>query len=271
MNPLFTFDLEDSSGQYRTEGRFIRNTHRYLDFLDSIRVVGTFFVVGKAATTAPELVRQIAARGHEIASHSLDHTQLQYQSPAQFRAAEREAKDILEQLSGQAVQGFRAPVFSLTRQTTWALDVLKELDYRYSSSTIPCGNPLNGFPGIPREPFAWPNGIVEFPCPIYNMGPVAIPYLGGIYLRYFPSWLIERLMRRRQSDVLWTYLHPYDIDAEEPFFRMPGTSTLVSLLLWMKRGRTLEKLSGILTHDRRMRMVDLARLGEFPLAAPPVH
>lgn len=271
MNPIFTFDLEDSSGQYRADGRFIGNTHRYLDFLDSIRVVGTFFVVGKAAATAPALVRQISERGHEVASHSLDHTQLQLQDAAQLLATEREAKDILEQITGQPVQGFRAPVFSLTRQTTWALDVLKELGYQYSSSTIPCGNPLNGFPGIPRTPFEWPNGIVEFPCPIYSLGPAAVPFLGGIYLRYFPLWLIARLMRQRQSDLLWTYLHPYDIDAQEPFFRMPGTSTPVSLLLWMKRGGTLEKLSAILAHDNQTRFVDLARSGVFPEAGLPTH
>lgn len=271
MNPIFTFDLEDSSGHYRRDGRFIASTQRYLDFLDDIGVSGTFFVVGKAATTAPALVQQIAARDHEIASHSLDHTQLQYQSPEQFLATEREAKDTLEQITGSPVQGFRAPVFSLTRQTTWALDALKELGYSYSSSTIPCGNPLNGFPGIPRKPFAWPNGIIEFPCPIYELGPVAAPYLGGIYLRYFPFWLISRLIRQRPSELLWTYLHPYDIDAQEPFFRMPGTSLPVSLLLWMKRRRTLEKLGAILTHDQKTRFADLAGSSAFRETLLPAH
>ena len=262
MGPLFTFDLEDSSGDYRPNGRFVQNTLRYLDFLDEINVLGTFFVVAKAAKVAPALIQQLAARGHEVASHSLAHKQLHLQNAKQLHTAEREAKDILEQTSGMEVQGFRAPVFSLVKETVWALDVLRELNYSYSSSTIPCSNPLNGFPGISRTPFIWPNGLVEFPCPICTLGPVAVPYLGGIYLRYFPIWLIRQLMQVQQQ-LLWTYVHPYDIDSEEAYFRMPGTTTIVSRMLWIKRSKTLEKLSTILTHDNKIRFFDLVESDDF--------
>lgn len=263
MGPLFTFDLEDSSGDYRPNGRFVQNTLRYLDFLDEINVLGTFFVVAKAAKVAPALIHQLASRGHEVASHSLAHQQLHLQDVKQFHTTEREAKDILEQASGMKVQGFRAPVFSLVRKTVWALDILKALNYSYSSSTIPCSNPLNGFPGIPNVPFIWPNGLVEFPCPICTLGPVAVPYLGGIYLRYFPAWLIRQLMQMQRQNFLWTYVHPYDIDSTEAYFRMPGTTTIVSLLLWINRAKTLDKLSTILIQDKNLRFFDLVGSDDF--------
>jgi len=263
IGPLFTFDLEDSSGIYKSSGRFVDNTYKFLDFLDGINVKGTFFVVGQSALAAPALIREIMARGHEVASHSLGHTQLHLQNADLFYKSELEAKTIIEQASGYAVKGFRAPVFSLTPKTIWALDVLQQLGYIYTSSTVPCSNPLNGFPGIPQTPFLWPNGLVEFPCPVVKFGPISTPYLGGIYLRYLPIWLTRRLSKPKEGQVLWTYLHPYDIDASEPYFRMPGTTAVVSILLWMKRGGTFSKLSSVLTEGEKRSFLDLAASGLY--------
>lgn len=253
---VFTLDLEDHTKKYQSSGRFIANTERWLDFLDELQILGTFFVVAEAARTKPDLVRKISQKGHEIASHSLNHTELTRQKPESFVKTERQAKEILEQTIGEEIKGFRAPVFSLTAKTTWALEVLKELGYVYSSSVVPAKNPLNGFPGISRKPFKWSNGIIEFPCPIVSIGPVAIPYLGGIYLRYLPLSLSKTYISKSSDEILWTYVHPYDLDAEEPFTRFPDASIWTSLLLWKMRNRTLPKLKEILSSGNR-RFADL--------------
>lgn len=253
---VFTLDVEDHTKSYDSSGRFIANTERWLDFLDELEILGTFFVVAEVARANPVLIKKIFHRGHEIASHSLNHTELTRQNPESFLKSERMAKDILEQTIGEKLKGFRAPVFSLTAKTVWALDVLKESGYVYSSSVIPAKNPLNGFPGASRQPFRWSNGIIEFPCPIVSLGPVAIPYLGGIYLRYLPLFLSKAFISKSSDEILWTYVHPYDLDSDEPFTRFPDASIWTSLLLWKMRNRTLPMLKEILSSGSR-RFVDL--------------
>src|SRR5882724_8597685 len=142
---VFTLDLEDHRAEYSAESRYPENTRRVLDFLDSLGVRGTVFVVGRLAEASPELVRDVAARGHEIACHSWKHTPLDRDTPRTFQEETRRAKDILEQLSGKAVEGYRAPIFSLIERTRWAIDVLLELGFTYSSSVMPAPNPLYGY------------------------------------------------------------------------------------------------------------------------------
>jgi hypothetical protein len=112
---------------------------------------------------------------------------------------------------------------------------------------MPAANPLYGFPTAPRHPFVWPNGLIELPCPVAELGPLTLPYLGGIYLRYLPAVVVERLLDSNSgSPCLWTYTHPYDFDAAEPYARIPGTTFATSALLWMKRGGTDHKVRRIL-------------------------
>ena len=253
---VFTLDLEDHTKRYQNSGRYIANTEKWLNFLDELQILGTFFVVAEVARAKPDLVRKISQKGHEIASHSLNHTELTRQESESFLKTETQAKEILEQTIGKAIKGFRAPVFSLTSKTVWALDMLKEMGYVYSSSVIPAKNPLNGFPGASHQPFKWPNGIIEFPCPIVSLGPLAMPYLGGGYLRYLPLSLVKAFISKSSDKILWTYNHPYDLDSDEPFTRFPDASIWTSLLLWKMRNRTLTKIKEILSSGNR-RFVDL--------------
>lgn len=247
MTVTFTVDLEDASDRYAPDGRYVAMTRRILDMCDETGCKATFFTVGRVGGAAPGLIRDIAARGHEIAYHSHAHVSLTREEPARFRRETADDKKRFEDLTGQPVAGFRAPRFSLTPQSLWALDILAEAGFRYSSSIMPTSLSLFGFPDMPRAPFAWPNGIVEFPLPVRPMGKYPLPYLGGIYLYTMPLPLARYFMRKAGRDeVLWTYTHPYDFDSDEKFSRLPGAPLWVSIILWLARRKAAAKIRAIL-------------------------
>jgi polysaccharide deacetylase family protein (PEP-CTERM system associated) len=242
----FTLDLEDNRPDRSGEKRYPGVISKLLDYLDETAIRGTFFVVGNLARADPVLIRRIADAGHELACHSLDHTALPNQTPDAFRSHTTTAKKIIEDAASQKVHGYRAPVFSLTRESIWATDILRELDFTYSSSVVPARNPLYGFPNAPRTPFRWKSGLLEIPAPVIKFGPLSLPFLGGIYFRYLPSPLVHKAAKRNAGRAcLWLYCHHYDFDADEPYCRIEGTSTATSVLLWMNRrgtGRKLDRL-----------------------------
>jgi peptidoglycan-N-acetylglucosamine deacetylase len=242
-----TIDLEDPTGLYAPDGRYVAMTYRLLKLCDELRCRATFFVVGRVAEAAPRLAHEIAAKGHEIAFHSHAHISLTEENPARFKSESRADKDRLEQLAGKSVLGFRAPRFSLTPASMWTLDILAELGFRYSSSVMPTRVSLFGFPGAPLTPFEWPNGMIEFPLPVASRGPLPVPYLGGIYLYVMPFWLARYWAKNAdEDDVLWTYAHPYDFDIEEKFAPMPDTPRWVSYVLWKARRRAEMKIRRVL-------------------------
>ena len=243
----FTLDLEDHRPNDRLPKRYPEVTRRLVDRLGEWGARGTVFVVGDVARDEPGLVRDIAGAGHEIAFHSLDHRPLDQTTPTVFEQATRDGKAALEDVAGAPVTGFRAPVFSLTDATVWAVETLGELGFHYSSSVLPAASPLYGYPGAPETPFRWPNGLVELPVPIARIGPIVAPYLGGIYMRYLPLGVIaRRLARHGKGRALWTYCHPYDFDPDEPYFRMRDTAWWANMLLRLRRRHTEQKIADIL-------------------------
>ncbi len=248
MEISFTVDLEDPTGAYAAGGRYVPMTYRILELCESLGGrKATFFTVGRAAQACPQLIKDIALRGHEIGYHSHNHVSLTEEERARFFIESKDDKDRLEQLSGTRVIGFRAPRFSLTPGSIWALDVLAELGFKYSSSIMPTPVSLYGFPGVKRTPFTWANGMVEFPQPVAAVGKMRIPYLGGIYLYEMPMVAVRHFLSKALPDeVLWTYAHPYDFDAGQPFSRMPDTPLWVSLVLWEARRRAAKKITEVL-------------------------
>lgn len=241
----FTLDLEDHRPDDAAPLRYPAATRTILEFLERRGIIGTFFVVGTVAESEPDLVRDIAAAGHEIGLHGWEHIPLVDLDRESLRVAVTKGKALLEDLAGAPVVGYRAPTFSLVSSTTWATEVLSEAGFAYSSSVLPTANPLYGFPGAPEDPFVWPSGLVEFPVPIAGVGRVRVPYLGGTYLRLIPRPLIASAHRRGARAVPWTYLHPYDIDTAEKYWKVPDTGWM-SPLLWVGRKRVLRKLDGLL-------------------------
>lgn len=248
MPVFFTVDLEDPTERYKPEGRYAMMARRLLALCDEIGCRATFFTVGRVAEASPLLIHEIAAKGHEVAYHSHAHVPLTEENPQRFRQESKTDKDRLEQLCGKPVIGFRAPRFSLTPKSIWAVDILTELGFRYSSSIMPTSASLYGFKNALTTPFHWPSGLIEFPLPVAKVGPWRIPYLGGIYLYSLPAFLTKHWINQADPDeVLWTYTHPYDFDREEPFAPMPHTPLWISFVLWAARRNAEKKIRKILT------------------------
>ncbi len=247
MDITLTIDLEDPSLRYAPHGRYESLTRHILGLCQTNGCRATFFTVGLLAQAAPQLVRDIAASGHEIAYHSHGHVSLIKEERRRFQSQCREDKDRLEQLAGKPVIGFRAPGFSLTPETLWALDILGEEGFRYSSSIMPTGLSLNGFPDAPRAPFLWPGGMAEFPLPVAVIGKYRMPFLGGIYLYTMPMVFVRHFLKNAKADdVLWTYAHPYDFEKDKTFLRLAQTPVWISLILWWGRLTAEKKIKMLL-------------------------
>jgi polysaccharide deacetylase family protein (PEP-CTERM system associated) len=240
----FTVDVEDHR-QARHEASYPLLTRRLLDFLEARSGRGTFFLLDEAARRTPELVREIAGRGHEVASHGETHDTLERLTPRRLAAGLARSRERLRALSGQEVVGFRAPRFSLTAATTWAAPLIADAGFRYSASVLPGRSFSYGYPEAPRQPFRWPCGLLEIPCPVARLGPMRLAYLGGMYLRYLPPWRLRAMARRDGADALWTYCHPYDIDAAEGL-RLTRFGLVASFFLSANRSPTMWRLAVVM-------------------------
>ena len=207
------------------EDRTVGNTRRVLDLLDETANRGTFFVLGWVAERHPDLVREIAARGHEVASHGFDHELIYRQSPDAFREDVRRARELLQRLSGQEVIGYRAPSYTIVERTLWALPILAGEGYLYDSSIFPIRRRKYGIPNAPRQPYRMTLGadteLVEFPLPTVRLPGMNLPATGGAYLRLLPlslqEWAVRRHLQNRRALVL--NVHPWEFDPGQP--RLP--------------------------------------------------
>lgn len=203
----------------------VRCTEQILELLGRHGVTATFFVLGEVAEVFPQLVRRIAAAGHEIGVHGGKHCQLFKLSPEDFRREVGRARELLADTVGQPVHGHRAPAFSIRPDTRWGLQVLAELGFRYDSSVFPIAGKRYGWPGFREDihEMNLPSGatIIEAPLSVVRLLGKRLPACGGGYLRHLPyaytRWAVRRIQRVRPAIV---YMHPYDIDVQpvpEPY------------------------------------------------------
>lgn len=207
------------------------NTGILLDLLDRHQTKGTFFVVGWVAESCPQLVRRIAAAGHEVGCHSQWHRQVFTLSPDEFRQDLRQAKDILEQVLGKRVQGYRAPGFSIIPGCEWAFDVMLEEGITYDSSLFPIVRPEYGYPGSPGDPYVIrraSGSLLELPLTTTRIAGVPFPAAGGAYLRQLPYGLIHRAFSEYEARGVpaMFYVHPWEVDAGQPRLPVPIISRL---------------------------------------------
>lgn len=242
---LFSLDVEDPrdalANREAYPARVPDLTATFLDFLRRENGRGTFFIVGEVARRHPELVRMIAAEGHEIGCHSDRHVRLDQQNPAQFRDDLRRSLDALAAAGAGTVRGYRAPCFSLTQETRWAYEVLAEHSFDYSSSVLPARNPISGWRGFGQRPRKI-DGIIEIPVTLMRFPPVPI---GGVYFRALPEALVRRALKRQAAtgEPLCAYHHPYDIDVAQPFDHAGfGRWNPLGLLMRMGRDTVLPRL-----------------------------
>lgn len=241
----FTIDLEEYFQVSAFEGRVPRSDWGILESRVSGQVAlllellarhearATVFVLGWLAERQGELIQAIARAGHEIASHGWDHVRVTHQTPRQFRASVRRSKQVLEQITGKPVLGFRAPSFSIVPGREWALDILVEEGYRYDSSLFPVRRPGGGY-GYPKgRPYPYwlerPAGpLAEIPPSTLEWCGMRLPAAGGAYFRLFPYGLAQAALRQcERRGVSGTfYIHPWEVDPAQPRFSVPWSTRL---------------------------------------------
>jgi polysaccharide deacetylase family protein (PEP-CTERM system associated) len=245
-------DVVARADWHRYPSRLAASIDLLLDMLARHDASGTFFVLGWAAKRHPQVVRAIAAAGHEIASHGWSHRKVTTLSPGEFRVELRDSKRLLEDLSGTSVTGFRAPSFSITPRNQWAFDVLLEEGYVYDSSVFPIRRPDYGFPGARTEPhcIGRPSGtLLELPLATLPLGPLRLPAAGGGYLRHLPFRLTSRALceAERQGAPAVIYVHPWEFDPEQP--RLP-VGRLAEFRHYRGLGDMAPRLERLLTEFR---------------------
>lgn len=199
--------------------RAAENTRKLLDLFDKHNAKATFFVLGWIAERNPELVREIDARGHEVASHGYSHAKADTMSPEAFYQDVLKAKTLLEGLINKPVIGYRAPSFSIGKHNEWAFCKLKEAGYLYSSSTYPVVHDHYGTPDWPQAPYFRDEKIWEIPMPVLNRWNMQLPIAGGGYFRLLPYWLSRFFIRSFVSQATHSYMfyfHPWEIDPLQP-------------------------------------------------------
>jgi polysaccharide deacetylase family protein (PEP-CTERM system associated) len=198
------------------------NTLRLLDLLDERGVESTFFVLGWVAERLPHLVREIAARGHELGCHSYWHRLIYKLDRQEFLDDTYRAKDAIEQAAGCTISGYRAPSYSITTQSLWALEALVEAGFSYDSSIFPIRHDVYGIPRAPRGPFRHVTAsgpLIEYPITTFRMGAGPnFPVGGGGYLRLLPFWYTRLGFQRAKADNLpvIAYVHPWEVDPDQP-------------------------------------------------------
>jgi polysaccharide deacetylase family protein (PEP-CTERM system associated) len=211
--------------------RVLANVQRLLELLDGHAARGTFFVLGMVAQRTPEVVKAIQRAGHEVASHGWDHRRVTDQSPDQFRESIRRAKQLLEELTGAPVLGFRAPSFSIVAGREWALDLLIEEGYRYDSSLFPVRRRGYGYANGVRDihALARPAGrLLEVPPTTWRVLRMNLPAAGGAYFRIFPYALVRAALRQSEARGVpgVFYLHPWEVDPGQPRLEVSWTARL---------------------------------------------
>ncbi|GGA84466.1 polysaccharide deacetylase [Neiella marina] len=224
------------------------STHKTLALFDKHRVKATFFILGWVAEQCPDLVKAIAAQGHEIACHGYAHQRATEQDRQTFMQDVARCKHFLEDITGTKVAGYRAPSFSFDERNEWAFDVIKELGFSYSSSTYPVKHDLYGVPHWPRFKHMRPEGITEIPIPTTYISGRSIPIGGGGYFRLYPYALSRQLIRRflrTEQQPYSFYFHPWELDPEQP--RMSNAPLKSKFRHYLNLGKMESRLERLLT------------------------
>ena len=268
--------VRDSLGPEPPEGRLMEIVPTILALLNRYRVKITFFVLGECASRFPALVQQIHGEGHEIGCHGMSHRMLGDLGEGGFRKELEDFRSLMKEIVGNVrIKGFRAPTFSLSQNTKWALPILRDFGYLYDSSIFPkklFWNPLYGLDGAPRHPYRISfedlrrddpaSPLWEFPAAIAKFGGVDLPVSGGFYLRTLPApvfrWALKRI---NEGGPFFVYLHPWECDVNTPRVPLPFLSKKAT---YYGLRRVLPKLEGLLRAFSFSRMDDvLSKMGDL--------
>jgi len=261
------------------EPRVVTATDRVLSILRESGTRATFFVLGYVAERFPGLVKNIEEQGHEVGSHGYGHRRISDQTPEEFEKDVRRSIAILESITLKKIKGYRAPQFTIVKDTLWALDILRKMGLEYDSSIFPVKTPLYGIPDAPLFPYRigpgnakGGDGLIEIPLSIYT-SPILgkrVPVAGGFYFRFFPYFFIRHALKtiNRRGNVAVCYIHPWEFDPGKPridglrwyhyyglgatekkFRRLLADFTFISTLEWIENER--KEPSKELLHQKR--------------------
>jgi polysaccharide deacetylase family protein (PEP-CTERM system associated) len=239
MKNVFSIDTEEwfhanyEDNLFSNDGNNVslieNETDKLLEIFDENNVKATFFVLGIVAEEHPALLRKIAQEGHEIASHGYGHQLVYKQTQDEFKEDVRKSKHVIEDAIGEKIVGYRAPSWSITEQSLWALDILEELEFEYTSSIFPTKNYLYGIPYAPRFKHSceiYKKGflkLINIPPTTYKVGNINIPFSGGAYFRLLPCSLISnftKTINEKERQPVIFYLHPREIDCSQPHLKL---------------------------------------------------
>ncbi|TQV71858.1 DUF3473 domain-containing protein [Exilibacterium tricleocarpae] len=231
--------------------RVEQNTRVLLDLFAENDIKCTFFVLGWVAERHPQLVAELVAGGHEVASHGYSHDLVYSQTPEVFKEETYKSKEILEAITQKPIAGYRAASYSITRASLWALDILAELGFSWDSSIFPIHHDRYGMPGTPEQPYTIKtrNGatLTELPLTTAKVLGQSVPAAGGGYFRQYPyvlsRWLFERASNGQTKPMIF-YLHPWEIDPQQP--RIPGAGLLSNFRHYTNLRHCLPRLQRLL-------------------------
>jgi polysaccharide deacetylase family protein (PEP-CTERM system associated) len=226
------------------------NTDKILELFQTRGIKATFFTLGWVAERYPELIKRILTEGHELACHGYEHIRVTEQTPAEFRNDVARTKKLLEDLSGKEVKGYRAASYSIGKNNLWALDVLQEEGFKYSSSIYPVKHDLYGMPDAPRfiyEPIA-NQTFKEIPITTIRFGNKNLPCGGGGFFRFYPyalsKWAFNRVNNQEQQSGIF-YFHPWEIDPDQP--RQSGLNLKTRIRHYLNLQRMENRINQLLT------------------------
>lgn len=257
MKNILTVDVEDWQQSTLDHtlpitDRVCRSTETLLNIFAKRKIKGTFFILGIVAEKFPELVTSICKEGHEIASHGYSHRLIFTQTKDEFRLDIKRSMEILSGITGERIFGYRAPDFSITRRSSWALDILLEEGIKFDSSIFPIRHPRYGIPNSLNVPYIirsnGVNQLVEMPLSSFNIGKFHLPFAGGGYMRLYPYKITRYLIKKlnKQGRPIVTYFHPYEIDLNEfqnINFKIP---VKLKVTQGLNRGKMKERIEALL-------------------------
>lgn len=257
MRNVLTIDLEDwyhcldhEPANWRLyEDRVVPAARRVLKILADNDARATFFVLGHVAERHHGLVREIRDAGHEVGCHGYEHRFVYRQTPEDFESDVGRAARLLSSITGEPVLSYRAPYFSITRKSLWALAVLRRLGFKYDSSVFPVHNHRYGIPDAPRLPYTTDEGLVEVPVSTFPVPRAHLPFAGGVYFRFFSYGFVRALCRRlnARGEPVVFYLHPWEVDDGQPRIPLPAA---LRLRHYWGLARTAGKLDRLLKEFR---------------------
>ena len=237
----------DKSSWDSLDCRIEKNIDKILLLLNNANTKATFFTLGWIAERYPKMIRKILAEGHELASHGYGHERVSNLTREEFYQDVSRAKNLLEDIGGKVILGYRAPSFSIGNNNLWALEILEETKHIYSSSIYPVQHDHYGTPDAPRFIYKSYGGLVEIPPTTFRLIERNIPASGGGYFRLYPyflsKWMINQVNKKDNSPAVF-YFHPWEIDADQPV--VAGLSLLSKFRHYINLDKTEKKLEKLL-------------------------